>query len=68
MPRKISEDQTHKQMITPLSLQEELASVVAWVEQTQLASLGDFVRSRQGESERQVNGLFESLLVESFGG
>lgn len=28
--------------------------------------LGDFVRSRQTESERQVEGLFESLLAESF--
>ena len=33
-----------------------------------LASPGDFVRGRMGESERQVEGLFESVLGESFGG
>ena len=43
----------------PLSLQEEFASVVARVES---------MRSRQAESERQVEGLFESLLAESFDG
>lgn len=43
----------------PLSLQEEFASVVAWVES---------LRGRMGESTRQVEGLFESLLSQSFGG
>jgi type I restriction enzyme S subunit len=41
----------------PLSLQEEFAGVVARVES---------LRGRMGESERQVEGLFESLLMESF--
>jgi hypothetical protein len=36
------------------------------VESLPLATLGDFVRGRMGESERQVEGLFESLLVEVF--
>jgi len=35
------------------------AGVVAWVES---------LRGRMGESERQVEGLFESLLSQSFGG
>jgi hypothetical protein len=35
------------------------AVVVAWVES---------LRGRMGESTRQVEGLFESLLAESFGG
>ena len=43
----------------PLSLQEEFAGVVRRVES---------LRGRMGESERQVDGLFESLLAESFGG
>ena len=43
------------------------AGVVARVELLPLASLGDFVRGRMGESTRQVNGLFESLLEEAFG-
>jgi type I restriction enzyme, S subunit len=43
--------------VPPLSLQEEFAGVVARVEQ---------MRSRQAESERQVEELFESLLAESF--
>ncbi len=41
----------------PLSLQEEFAGVVARVES---------LRGRMGESERQVEGLFESLLAEAF--
>jgi len=45
--------------LPPLSLQEEFAGVVARVES---------LRGRMGESERQVEGLFESLLSESFGG
>ena len=44
------------------------AGVVARVESLPLASFGDFVRGRMGESTRQVEGLFESLLSESFGG
>ena len=43
----------------PLSLQEEFAGVVARVE---------LLRGRMGESTRQVEGLFEALLSESFGG
>ena len=39
--------------------QEEFASVVRRVES---------LRGRMGESERQVEELFESLLSESFGG
>jgi hypothetical protein len=58
--------------------QEALAGVVATegrVESLQLALLAltgcfarDFVRGRMSESERQVEGLFESVLNESFGG
>jgi restriction endonuclease S subunit len=44
-----------------LSLQEEFAGVVAWVE----SLLG---RMGASQSTRQVEGLFESLLAESFGG
>ena len=44
--------------IPPLSLQEEFAGVVARVES---------LRGRMGESTRQVDGLFESLLAQSFG-
>jgi len=43
--------------VPPLSLQEEFAGVVARVES---------LRGRMGESMRQVEGLFESLLSESF--
>ncbi len=42
----------------PLSLQEEFAGVVARVES---------LRGRMSEAGRQVEGLFESLLAESFG-
>ena len=45
--------------LPPLSLQEEFAGAVARVES---------LRGRMGESERQVEGLFESLLADSFGG
>jgi type I restriction enzyme, S subunit len=48
-----------KMIYPPLSLQEEFAGVVARVER---------MRAKQAESERQVEGLFESLLAESFGG
>ena len=43
--------------VPPLSLQEEFAGVVARVES---------LRGRMGESTRQVEGLFESLLSEAF--
>jgi type I restriction enzyme S subunit len=43
--------------LPPLSLQEEFAGVVARVES---------LRGRMGESTRQVDGLFESLLAEAF--
>jgi hypothetical protein len=43
--------------VAPLSLQEEFAGVVARVESLQ---------GRMGESTRQVEGLFESLLVLNF--
>jgi type I restriction enzyme S subunit len=43
--------------VPPLSLQEEFAGVVARVES---------LRGRMGESTRGVEGLFESLLAESF--
>jgi hypothetical protein len=57
-------------------MQEEFAGVVARVESLPLAAkrLGDDVRGRMppsgmiSEGERQVDGLFESLLAESFGG
>ena len=49
-----------------LSLQEGFAGVVARVESLPLVSLGDFVRGRMGESTRQMEGLFESLLAEAF--
>ena len=44
-------------ILPPLSLQEEFAGVVARVES---------LRGRMGESMRQVEGLFESLLAEAF--
>ncbi|MFZ5904306.1 MAG: restriction endonuclease subunit S [Chloroflexota bacterium] len=44
-------------IVPPLSLQEEFAGVVARVES---------LRGRMGESTRQVEGLFESLLAEAF--
>lgn len=43
--------------VPPLNLQEEFAGVVARVES---------LRGRMSEGERQVEGLFESLLVLSF--
>ncbi len=50
-------NQIHLQLQN-LSLQEEFADVVARVES---------LRGRMGESAQQVEGLFESLLAESFG-
>ena len=60
MPRilRISEDITDKEMTDMLTLQEEFAGVLARVESLQ---------GRMAESTRQVDGLFESLLAESFG-
>ncbi len=48
--------------------QEEFAGVVVRLESLPLAAkrLGDFVRGRMSEAERQVEGLFESLLAQSF--
>lgn len=45
-----------------------LAGMMARVESLPLAAqrLEDFVRGRMSEAGRQVNGLFESLLAESF--
>ncbi|NOH03012.1 MAG: hypothetical protein HND47_14170 [Chloroflexi bacterium] len=45
--------------VPPLSLQEEFAGVVARVES---------LRGRMSEGERQVEGLFESMLAQSFDG
>jgi hypothetical protein len=45
-------------LVPPLNLQEEFAGVVARVES---------LRGRMSEAGRQVEGLFESLLSESFG-
>ena len=59
MSYQISEIFIFHELIDALSLQEEFAGVVARVES---------LRGRMGESERQVEGLFESLLSESFGG
>jgi len=47
------------ELIDALSLQEEFEGVVARVES---------LRGRMSEAERQVEGLFESLLSESFDG
>jgi type I restriction enzyme S subunit len=44
--------------LPPLNLQEEFAGVVARVES---------LRGRMSEGERQVEGLFESMLAQSFG-
>jgi hypothetical protein len=56
MPRRLSEELTRKEMIDP---QLEKAGVARRVEG---------LRERMSEAERQVEGLFESLLSESFGG
>jgi len=45
-------------LVPPLTLQAELAGVVARLEG---------LRGRMPEAGRQVDGLFESLLVQSFG-
>ena len=58
MPRRVSEDQPRKQLIDPqLEHAGEYVFMVARVES---------MRSRQAMGERQVNGLFESMLAESF--
>jgi type I restriction enzyme S subunit len=56
---KVNRDELSEQFIPlpPLSLQEEFAGVVARVES---------LRGRMGESIRQVDALFESLLAEAF--
>jgi hypothetical protein len=62
--------------VTVKPVRSELAGVAARVESLPLAvpshslrtRLGDFVRWRMGESTRQVEGLFESLLAQSFDG
>jgi type I restriction enzyme S subunit len=53
----LGELQEIKIFVPPLSLQEEFAGVVRRVES---------LRGRMGESTRQVEGLFESLLAEVF--
>ena len=58
MPRRISEDCTYN-IIDKANLQEEFAGMVARVEG---------LRGRMAEAGRQGEGLFESLLSESFGG
>jgi hypothetical protein len=44
-----------------------IAGVVAR-RRTELVEVVESLRGRMGESERQVEGLFESLLSQSFGG
>ena len=51
-------------LVSSLSLQEELAGVVARVESLPVPVR--WGRGRMGESTRQVEGLFESLLSEAF--
>ena len=53
----LREIKTFQIPLPPLSLQEEFAGVVARVES---------LRGRMGESTRQVEALFESVLSESF--
>jgi type I restriction enzyme S subunit len=53
----LREIKTFQIPLPPLSLQEEFAGVAARVES---------LRGRMSEGERQVEGLFESLLAESF--
>ena len=55
----LREIKTFQIPLPPLSLQEEFAGVVARVEG---------LRGKMSEAGRQVEGLFESLLSESFGG
>ena len=72
MPRRISEELTRKKMIELPTLQEEFAGVVsrAVVEPSRdiegLPPDGDLRRGRMSEAGRQVAGLFESLLSQSF--
>ncbi|MCI0555150.1 MAG: hypothetical protein L0287_29740 [Anaerolineae bacterium] len=58
MPRQISEEFTYD-VIDIANLQEEFAGVVRRVES---------LRGRMSEAGRQVEGLFEGMLSESFGG
>lgn len=60
MPRKISEETTRKEMIDmQFEQQEKLFGELVFVK---------FLYGRIGESARQVEGLFESLLAQSFDG
>lgn len=57
MPRKLSEETTRKEMIDmQFEQQEKLFGELAFVK---------FLYGRIGESARQVEGLFESLLSEN---
>jgi hypothetical protein len=67
MQRKMKTRESKFYIVSPLSLQEEIAGVVARavvddqregrdIESLPLASLGDFVRGRMGESTRQALG------------
>jgi len=49
-----------------LSLQEELAGMVARVESLR-GRMGESTRQALGRACRDLEGLFESLLVQSFG-
>ena len=53
-------------LVPPLSLQEEFAGVVARAVVEPSRDI-ESLRGRMGESERQVENLFESLLAQSFG-
>jgi len=93
MPRKISEDQTRKEMIDPQLEQagwylrdhskvkieipvdgydaepwNGISDYTLYCENGEVLSRVESLRGRMGESTRGVDGLFESLLAESFGG
>jgi restriction endonuclease S subunit len=53
--------------LPPLALQEEFARIVG-AERRSARTGVESLRARMAESERQAEGLFESLLSESFGG
>ena len=57
MPHQISEELIFKEMTELPTLQEEFVGVVARVES---------LWGRMSEVERQVEGLFESLLADAF--
>jgi hypothetical protein len=54
-------------IVSPLNLQEEFAGVVARALCRACRDI-ESLRGRMGESTRQVEGLFESLLAQSFDG